>query len=392
MAAPASKLGSTSFRAVLGPSGGHRWRRGLLSPARRVTRTAATAVLALFVLGIGAVTTRPGSTTPLSVPAGLAVSSGIAAQAPFDPLELVSLASAVEDPRPAEAPAPVETAIMSPVRFDAPPAPAPPPPAALRAPLPASGPAQGVGTWAVIVGINDYPGTRSDLRSAVNDANDMDAALAGMGVPAQNRLVLRDGQATGSAIRRSVEWLVANAGEKSTAVLFYGGHVRKLDVATEAMVAADGEVISDHELAERLSRLNARRTWIAVAACYGGGFTELLAPGRVLTGAAGANSVAYETSQYGRSYMVEFMVRQAMIENRASSSVQAAFAYAASELARMHPGRQPVQVDTGMGPLDLRPVLVAPPAPAAPPAPPVPPSTPPTTTCRQLVLFTCSSR
>ena len=363
---------------------------GLLSPTRRATRTAAAAVITLFVLGIGAVTTRPSATARVSVPPGLAVSSGIAVQAPFDPLELVPLASAVEDPRPAEAPAPVETPITPPARFDAPPAPPPPPPAVLRTPVLASGPATGAGTWAVIVGINDYPGTRSDLRSAVNDANDMDQALAGMGVPAQNRLVLRDGQATASAIRQSVDWLVANAGEHATAVLFYGGHVRKLGVATEAMVAADGGVISDRELGERLSHLNARRAWIAVAACFGGGFTELLAPGRVLTGAAGENSVAYETSQYGRSYMVQFMVRQAMIENRASSSVQAAFAYAASELARVHPGRQPVQVDTGMGPLDLRPVTVAPPAPAVPSAPPVPPSTPPTTTCRQLVLFTCS--
>lgn len=365
----------------------------MLSPARRVTRAATTAVIALFVLGIGAVTTRPSSSTLLAVPPGLAVSSGISAQAPFDPLQQAFLASTAEDARPAEAPAPLETPITPPARFDAPPAPPPPPPAALRTPAPASGPATGVGTWAVIVGINDYPGTRSDLRSAVNDANDVDLALARIGVPAQNRLVLRDGQATASAIRQSVEWLVANAGEEAIGVLFYGGHVRKLDVTTEAMVAADGEIISDRELGERLSRLEARRAWIAVAACFGGGFTELLAPGRVLTGAAGANSVAYETSQYGRSYMVEFMVRQAMIENRASSSVQAAFAYATSELGRRHPGRQPVQVDTGTGPLDLRPVVVAPPAPAAPAAPaapPVPPSTPPTTTCRQLVLFTCS--
>ena len=38
------------------------------------------------------------------------------------------------------------------------------------------------GTWAVVVGVNDYPGNANDLHSAVNDANDAVHALSAMGV------------------------------------------------------------------------------------------------------------------------------------------------------------------------------------------------------------------
>ena len=256
-------------------------------------------------------------------------------------------------------------------------------------PPPAPGSFQSGGTWAVMIGINDYPGSRSDLRSAVNDADDMDLALGEMGVPAGNRLVLRDTQATASGIRQAVEWLVSRAGPEATAVFFYGGHVRKIGLTSEALVGADGGLVEDRELGERLSHLNARRTWVAIAGCYGAGFTELLAPGRVLTGAASADALAYESSEFGRSYMVQYMVREAMVEKRAPASVQAAYAYALTELTREHPGRQPVQLDAGAGPLDLRPPGAPSPPPSPSAAPVTVPSVPPTTVCRQLLILAC---
>ena len=294
-------------------------------------------------------------------------------------------------PEPPPPPAPAETVIAPPPpAFDAAPAPPPPPPPVLQSPSRFVGVTPAGGTWAVMVGINDYPGQASDLRGAVNDATDMDIALAGLGVPAGNRLLLRDGQATAPTIRTALDWLVAHAGPDATAVFFYSGHVRKLDRTTEAMVGADGGTLLDTELAARLGSLQAKRTWIAMVACYGAGFTEALAPGRVLTGAASADSLAYETSLFGRSYMVQYMVREALIERRTIPTVQAAFAYARSELAREHPGRQPVQVDAGSGVLDLRPgASVAPGTPGAPPPPtsraPAPTTTTPPRSCFLLV-------
>ncbi|MGI8683550.1 MAG: hypothetical protein ACR2MO_00340 [Acidimicrobiales bacterium] len=147
-------------------------------------------------------------------------------------------------------------------------------------------------------------------------------------------------------------------------------------------MGADGGLVEDRELGERLAHLTARRAWIAIVGCYGGGFTELLADGRILTGAAPADGLAYETSEFSRSYLVQYMVREAIIEQRAAGSVQAAFLYAAAELAREHPGRAPVQVDMAGEPLDLRP---APPAATPPPAPPPPTAAP----CRRILLLPC---
>ena len=301
----------------------------------------------------------------------------------------VAAASVAPDAAPVGAPAPAEVPIAPPPkRFEAPPAPPPPPPPLLVEPPPVSGPVPpGTGTWAVIVGINDYPGTGNDLRSAVADADDVETALATMGVPADQRLVLRDGQATAGRIREAVEWLVARAGPDSTSVFFYGGHVRKIGVASEALVGADGGLVADRDLGNRLAVLRSGKAWIAIAGCYGGGFTEVLAPGRVLTGAAPANELAWESAEYGRSFLVQYMVREAMIQRKAPDSVQAAFNYAVAELLRKHPARIPVQIDLSLGPLDLRPLLSA--ATAPPTTIPLPVTPPSTAPCRILLLLAC---
>lgn len=252
-----------------------------------------------------------------------------------------------------------------PATFDAPAAPAARPPAALRS---AATPGPSGGVWAVVIGIDDYPGSRSDLRASVNDANDVDAALAAYGVSGDRRLVLRNTQVTAGTIADSLRWLVARAGSDSTAVFFYAGHVRKLGAGSEAIVAADGQLVTDVAMADLLRPLAAKQTWIGMASCYAGGFTEVLAPGRILTGAADADSLAYESSSFARSYLVEYMVRRAMIQAQAPGSIEQSFAWAADALRNEHPDRVPVQYDQVNGELHLgAPPKTAAPAPASPP-------------------------
>lgn len=272
-------------------------------------------------------------------------------------------------PEPPTGPSPGDVAIApAPERFDGPPPAPKPPPRQL-----ASRVSPGPGTWAVIVGINDYPGTSHDLRSAVADADDVNTALAAMGVPADHRLVLKDGQVTRKVLRSAAQWLADRAGPDAVAVFAFAGHVRKVGKTTEAMVAADGGTVTDAELAGALRGLQARRTWVVMAACYGGGFTELLRPGVVLTGAAAADKEAYENLSFGRSYLVQYMVREAMIEGRAGDTVQSAFEYARDAISRAYPQREPVQFDQAGGPVDLRP-------PGAPRPATAPTTAPPTTT------------
>ena len=257
----------------------------------------------------------------------------------------------------------------------------PPPPVEAPAPQlsePATPVPTGSGVWAVVIGINDYPGSSHDLESARNDATDMDAALARYQVPSQQRVALYDGQAGADTIRRGLDWLAEHAGPDATAVFFFAGHVRKLGAHTEAMVGSDGQTVADTEVAQRLAGLRARHTWIVIAACYGGGFDEALAPGRILTAAAPANQIAYESTDLHRSYLGEYLTHRALLEGNADASVEQAYAWALAGLKRDHPDRLPVQFDQVDGDLVLGPIPAPPPRPPAKPSAPTPP--PPTTT------------
>ncbi|HET9443495.1 MAG TPA: caspase family protein [Acidimicrobiales bacterium] len=304
---------------------------------------------------------------------------------------------------PAEAPAPpppgpppgqpVEAVIAPPAaEFTEPPVTAPPPRElgpSLAGVTPSSG------TWAVVIGVNNYPGTAYDLQSAVNDANDMVQTLDRFGIGAGNRLVLRDGEATASAIRRSVEWMRAHAGPDATAVFFYAGHVRKMGGSTEAVVGADGGVVTDAELARLWDGVQARKSWLVMASCYGAGFTEMLKPGRgVLTAAAPADGLAYENLNFVRSYLGEYLVRRSMLAT-GTSSVERAFSSAQSLLSKDFPHRPIVQIDQWPGDLDIRPPGAPAPAPLPGPAPapqpattlpPSPPTTKPADGCATLTL------
>ncbi len=276
-----------------------------------------------------------------------------------------------------------------PAFFDAPPAPTAPAPALLRN----TAPAASGGVVAAMIGINDYPGTSADLNSAVADAEDLNLALHSFGVPAAQRLMVRDTEASAATIERAVEWLVERSTPESTVVFFYAGHVRKLDSDTEAMIGADGRPVTDRELTEALAPLQARNVWVVIAGCYGGGFTEVLQPGRILTAAADANSLAYENSTFGRSYLVEYLVRRAWLKRYAGASVQEAYAYADAALRRDYPDRLPVQFDQSGGLVTFtgtpyEPVPEPPPssAPAGEPGGPSPPPDPP---CQRTLLVIC---
>lgn len=246
--------------------------------------------------------------------------------------------------------------------------------------------------YALVVGIDDYPGVTSDLQSAVADADTIDLALARFGVPPANRLVLRDGQARKPALVAAIQSLVALAGPESTLVLAYAGHARKLDQDTEAIVAADGGLIRDDELAALLAPARPSGMWLLLAACYAGGFTELLGPGRILTGAADAGSLAYESRTFDGSFFVQHLVREAWLEGRTGPSVQEAFAYADARIAEEGSQGRPVQVDLVGRPFVLAPGGAAPggAAAGAPPpsgSPDAPPTTaPPERTCTLVVL------
>ena len=294
---------------------------------------------------------------------------------------------------PAQTPA-VDRPIVAPPSFPRPARAAKP----TKALPPAAGPRDG-GVWALMVGIDDYPGSDADLKAGTADAREVDSALAAYGVPGQRRVLLLDHQATADNIRSGLAWLAGRASADATVVFFYSGHVRQVtgdadrdgEATDEAIVASDGAPVYDGEVAGILRNVEARSVWLGIAGCYGSGFDDALAPGRVLTAAAAEPDLAYENSALGHSYLVEYMVHRAMLQGRASGSVQESFSWAQTQIAKDYPNRQPVMVDRSKAPMVLGsrnqpppPAQSAaePPAPAAEPQPSPggqEPTTPPTT-------------
>ena len=75
--------------------------------------------------------------------------------------------------------------------------------------------------YALCIGINDYPGTGSDLAGCVNDAQDWAEELTKRGFGVETML---DAQATGEALREGMRRLLRNAVAGDVVVFTYSGH------------------------------------------------------------------------------------------------------------------------------------------------------------------------
>ena len=115
------------------------------------------------------------------------------------------------------------------------------------------------------IGINDYPGTGSDLSGCVNDANDWREALEQRGFQATSLL---DDEAKKSDMVEAISKIVADTGKDDIAVITYSGHGTwvpdedddEADGRDEALCPydiMDGNILTDDELYE----IFGQRTW-----------------------------------------------------------------------------------------------------------------------------------
>ena len=218
--------------------------------------------------------------------------------------------------------------------------------------------------WALVVGIDDYPGTRNDLGTAVADARTMAGALRGFGFPSDHVRVLTDGRATADAVLDGVRWLAARTGPGATGVLLFAGHALQVsgrddgdaEALDEAFVASDFGYVLDGALAEAL-RPARGSVWLAFATCHAAGFADAAAPGRVLSFASAENALAYEAAQLGGSFFVEFLVDRAMI-GAGVSTPEAAHRRARTWMTGAWRQYRPLVRDLHPGPLPLATRLV----------------------------------
>jgi metacaspase-1 len=75
--------------------------------------------------------------------------------------------------------------------------------------------------YALCVGINDYPGTGSDLQGCINDANDWEAVLEKRGYQVEKLL---DSAATRAGMIKGLEKLIKKGKKGDTLVFTFSGH------------------------------------------------------------------------------------------------------------------------------------------------------------------------
>ena len=96
---------------------------------------------------------------------------------------------------------------------------------------------------ALIVGINNYPGTVNDLPSCIDDAKNFEELISQkpFGFTAIKRL--RDAKATVKAVEDGLKWLFKDAKSDDQLVFFYSGHgytAAKNNVFEEYLCFYDG--------------------------------------------------------------------------------------------------------------------------------------------------------
>ena len=147
--------------------------------------------------------------------------------------------------------------------------------------------------FGVFVGISDYPNDGDDLPLTAADAVALQAAfIQGVGMAADDSVLLTDSAATMSAVREAITRLGAQAGPNDTFVFFYSGHGGRLkrsdfqqtdpDGMDETLMMVDGH-IRDDAFNTILDGVNAGTTLILLDSCFAGGFSKdvITRPGRM---------------------------------------------------------------------------------------------------------------
>ena len=148
--------------------------------------------------------------------------------------------------------------------------------------------------YALLVGIDDYPGSGNDLRGPVNDVSLIHEVLTSrFGFAEENILTLIDEQATRANVANGIVQHLGQAGPEGAAVFFFSGHGtqmgRNIGIGPpldpeprgrgdEALVVhglnRHSSIILDEELGYLIESIDAGRSLVLVDACYSGQITR----------------------------------------------------------------------------------------------------------------------
>ncbi len=151
--------------------------------------------------------------------------------------------------------------------------------------------------WAVLVGINNYPGQSKDLPYSINEISSFkNALLHGENWLPSHIQVLSDKNASREGIFDALEWLDEQEDENDVTVFYYIGHGSQDYNRNESLSVYDSK-ISDKELDEQFDNLEGRVV-IILDCCHSGGFIEELGQmKRVILTACSKDEAAYQVHE-----------------------------------------------------------------------------------------------
>ena len=204
--------------------------------------------------------------------------------------------------------------------------------------------------YAIVIGINDYPGTGSDLQYTVADAREMTNVTLNT-YKFDNVIELTNTNATRTAIYEAINTIKGVAESGDEVVFFFSGHGAKgkaddddknnVDQSIVVQEVVQGTLqfafIWDGELVQWFSGFQTSRIIFVFDSCLAGGMAVLKAPGRVVCMASTINSMSLEGAAWGGGhgqftyYFAEEGMQMAKADVRPNDSqvtVEEAFDYA----------------------------------------------------------------
>ncbi|MDQ1372675.1 MAG: hypothetical protein QOJ09_13, partial [Actinomycetota bacterium] len=233
-------------------------------------------------------------------------------------------------------------------------------------------------SWAVVIGVTNYDSPTHDTFGGVGDANAFMEALRRSGWARDHVQLLKDGAASGAAMRSAMQWLVDHSGPNTFTVFHYSGHVKQKGVGNEFLWSANNQFIANTEFGSMMSRLQGR-AWVDVAGCEAAGFDRgISSPSRLFTAASQETEKGYENPDWRQSIWSGLSVDQGILQGAADENhdgkvtIQEAVRYGVRNAPNMtqgqsHGPQHPVVAGGDADGWQLG-------RPAPPPPPPPPPS------------------
>lgn len=160
---------------------------------------------------------------------------------------------------------------------------------------------------ALIIGIGQYSDPEVPaLKGVVHDMDSARRMARAMAVPDANMRFVRDGEATAARIRQEITALQQRMAEGDRLFVYFSGHgtrwydeATRKDGCTEGLLAADGQVLTNVELGERLAPITrkAEKVLVFYDACFSGGVAS--EPFRTRSLALGASQVTPKFTRVG---------------------------------------------------------------------------------------------